>query len=81
VSGATGGTFANSIDAKGAVAGYYVIFGGAYHGFERAADGTIKTFDPPNSTYTRPESIAGHAAVSGYFSDTSGVYHGFLRGK
>jgi hypothetical protein len=47
----------------------------------RAPNGTIKEFDPPNSTYTRPEGIAKHAAVAGYFSDTSGVYHGFLRGE
>ena len=48
----SGGTFADSIDAKGAITGYYAVFGGGYHGFERGPIGTIKTFDPLNSNYT-----------------------------
>jgi hypothetical protein len=51
------------------------------HGFVRAANGTIKTFDPTGSTYTRPQGVGGRSALAGYYAGFGGVYHGFVRAK
>ena len=49
------------------------------HGFLRAPDGTITTFDPPGSIYTVPTSINPSGAITGYYQDASQGWHGFLR--
>src|SRR6202040_1788338 len=61
-SGSTG-TFAYSINGKGAVTGYFEDSGGVGHGFVRAVDGTITTFDPSGSTYTQPNSINSKGVI------------------
>ena len=47
------------------------------HGFVRAADGTITTFDPPGSQYTYPNSINPAGTITGYYTDYA--QHGFVR--
>jgi hypothetical protein len=55
-----------------------------YHGFLRARDGTITTFDAPEAgtfdgqgTFAFGINPAG--VIAGFYVDTSNVYHGFLR--
>jgi len=45
-------TYGGSINAAGVVDGSYVDLHGMAHGFVRAADGTIISFDPKGSTNT-----------------------------
>ena len=72
-------TIANSINAAGAITGYYVDAYGYRQGFLRAADGTITTIDPPGSIYTNPSSINLWGAITGWYDDASYTQHGFLR--
>ena len=74
------GTLPTSINPTGEIAGnYYGPTGAGSHGFVRAADGTITTFDA-GSYATYPASInpSGEIAGSYYNGDTTG-YHAFLR--
>ena len=68
-----------SINDNGDVAGYYYGSDGLAHGFVRASDGKVKTFDPKGSTGTFANFINGKGEVVGFYTDTSGNYHGFLR--
>src|ERR1700685_2498560 len=43
------GTLAVSIDTAGDIAGFYTDANGMHHGFVRAANGTITTFDAPKA--------------------------------
>jgi len=81
------GTFPFSIDSAGNVAGTYTsgnsgqpVFGGSYHGFLRAANGAITTFDVPGATCggTVPSSI-NTGVIVGMYWDTNCVYHVFVR--
>ncbi|HEX4079382.1 MAG TPA: hypothetical protein VHX61_10990 [Rhizomicrobium sp.] len=49
------------------------------HGFVRAADGTITSFDPTGSTGTYASSIGNDGRTTGYYIDGSGAAHGFVR--
>jgi hypothetical protein len=73
------GTLATSINSTGAVAGYYLDSSKATHGFVRAANGSITSFDPPGAANTEALSINSAGAITGYFTDSSGVHHGFVR--
>jgi len=80
------GTFPNSINDAGAVAGHYTDAQGVTHGFERNPSGKIVTFDARGagsmaaSGYgTFPESINGAGAITGRYADDHGIIHGFLR--
>ena len=53
--------------------------GGVLHGFVRAKDGTITTFDAPGSTGTFELAINPGGVITGAFSDASGATHGFVR--
>ena len=78
--GAGQGTWPVSINVAGAITGYYVDANGAYHGFVRATDGTITTFDAPSAAqYTTPTSINTPGAVTGLYNDANDVSHGFVR--
>jgi len=74
-----------SINASGAIAGCYIIDGSyAQHGFLRAPDGTLTTFDAPGASTapyqgTGAVSINTSGAIAGYYIDGSNVQHGFLR--
>jgi len=76
--------WAQCINPAGAVTGSFMDASGAAHGFIRAPDGTITTFDAPESgtssglgTYVWAINPAG--TVAGTSLDDSGVYHGLLR--
>jgi hypothetical protein len=50
-----------------------------YHGFLRAPDGTITTFDPPGAVHgTFPAGINPAGAITGSYTDANGFSHGFL---
>jgi redox-regulated HSP33 family molecular chaperone len=54
------------------------------HGFVRALDGTLTTFDVPGAGTgpfqgTIPLSNNSVGAITGYYIDASDVTHGFLR--
>ena len=57
-----------------------------YHGFVRAADGTITTFDIPGAGTgafqgTFPGGINPAGTIPGTYTDSSGVNHGFVRAR
>jgi hypothetical protein len=68
-----------SINGSGAVAGYYGVSDGAFHGFVRAPDGTITSFDPAASSGTYAASINGAGKITGRYLDSALVNHGFVR--
>jgi len=72
------GTDAVSINASGAVAGFYSDL--INHGFVRSPQGIITPFDPAGSVGTNPESINASGAIAGYYVDVTAVSHGFVRG-
>src|SRR2546426_2696756 len=78
------GTFPKSINPAGAITGYYIDAGNLIHGFLRAPDGALTSFDAPGGrgVLTSLLIIDTSAAVMGYYDDAdSGVYlgrHGFL---
>jgi hypothetical protein len=76
----TAGTVPQSINPAGAIAGFYYDASGEQHGFVRAPDGAITTFDVPGSTGTGfPISINPAGEIAGNYSDANFVGHGFLR--
>jgi hypothetical protein len=84
VPGAVNGTLPQSIDPRGEITGSYLV-GGTYHGFLRAVDGSITTFDAPGAATTGGTlgtyaiSINPHGEVLGQYSDVNYAFHGFLR--
>jgi hypothetical protein len=78
VSDAANGTRPDSINADGVITGRFGDETGAAHGFIRAIDGTIVTFDPEGSASTYPASINDKGAIAGSYYD--GVHYvGFVR--
>jgi uncharacterized membrane protein len=77
-----GSTFTSpqGIDAAGTITGSYSDANGATHGFVRAADGTITTFDVPDATFgTIPSAINSAGTIVGYYFDADFIGHSFLR--
>ena len=77
---------AGGINPAGTISGYYLDGSNVYHGFLRARDGTITTFDVPGAGTgsgqgTLGENINVPGAIDGTYIDASDVYHGFLRSK
>ncbi len=81
----TPGTEPIAINTAGDVAGTYIDpNNGAYHGFVRAANGTITTFDAPGAgTGTAQGTVAisinSAGVIAGTYEDANGVAHGFVR--
>src|SRR5439155_996564 len=75
------GTVALSINPAGAIMGYYNDANAVFHGFLRARDATIATFDPPGSAFTIPGSINPAGTIAGFYFDVDFVPHGFLRAR
>jgi hypothetical protein len=61
--------------------GQYLDSNFVSHAFERAADGTIITFDAPGAASggTSPISITPSGAAMGSYPDSNFVFHGFVR--
>src|SRR5205085_4802895 len=65
----------------GAITGYYFDAIHMPHGFLRAADGNITTFDVPGALLTVPESINPAREITGFYFADPGAFlpHAFLR--
>jgi hypothetical protein len=79
-------TSAAAINIAGSVTGLYdvaTVPNGPLiaHGYVRASDGTITTFDPTNSTGTHPSSINDSGVVTGWFTTDAAQSkaYGFVR--
>jgi hypothetical protein len=88
-------TIGIAINTAGVIAGKYMVdsssTGFLSHGFIRAANGTIATFDPANVTAsigqnsynqyigTLPTSIDTAGDIAGSYTDTNGARHSFVR--
>lgn len=68
-----------AINAYGVIAGEYLDSRGQQHGFVRAADGTIASFNPPGSKSTTVTGIDAAGDIVGSYTDAYGVGHGYLR--
>jgi hypothetical protein len=84
--GSAQGTFPQGNNPAGAITGYYVTGENVFHGFLRANDGTITSFDPPGSGTlngsaqgTVPLGIDPQGDIVGQFQDENYLFHGFLR--
>ncbi len=74
------GTYPSTINSLGVVAGVYsTSTAGVAIGFVRATDGTITTFNPPNSMYIWAAVIEDSGEILGSFQDTNGFSHGYIR--
>ena len=75
-------TYASGINSKGVVVGGYTDRHGVIHGYIRAVDGTIKTFNAPGAEKgTFPISINARGEIAGKYRDDNFLGHGFLRTK
>jgi hypothetical protein len=74
----------DNLNKSGAVSGTYVDGHSVSHGYLRAADGIITTFDVPGAGTapgqgTVSSGINDSGVIAGVYGDASGVNHGFLR--
>ena len=71
------GTFPGGINLVGTIAGKYFGEDGLPHGFWRAANGSITTFDVPRAGYlTNPVSLNDFGQITGVAYDSNLVTHG-----
>jgi hypothetical protein len=71
------GTFPGGINLVGLIAGTYYGEDGLPHGFWRAANGSITTFDVPRKGYlTSPVSLNDFGQITGIAYDANFVNHG-----
>ena len=85
--GAGQGTFADSINPKGEIAGFSCDSASVRHGYVRSAKGDFTTFDAPGAGTSPFQGTAPHVgrtinpagAITGFYVDASDVVHGFLR--
>ena len=78
----TGG-LGGAINPAGTIAGNYIDANFECHGFVRATNGAITTFDAPDAGTglfqgTIPFGSNPAGAIVGYYIDASNVFHGFL---
>jgi len=78
---APGPGFAQALNSKGQIAGYYFDAATHGHGYLRQPDGNITPFDPPGSNYTEVYAINSGGQITGFFFDSANVVHGFVRHK
>jgi hypothetical protein len=76
-------SFSSGIDPAGTVTGVFNDGFGINHGFLRASNGTITTFDIPgagtgNNQGTIPLGINAAGVVVGNYSDSQSLHHGFI---
>jgi hypothetical protein len=81
VAGAVNGTFPQSINNAGAIAGFYADnVGSGSHGFLRSGNGTFVTFDVPGAVSgTFPAGVDNDGVITGGYGDNVGTLHGFVR--
>jgi hypothetical protein len=85
--GVVQGTISGRINAAGDATGFYPDAKGVFHGFVRAADGTITSFEAPGAGTAGTSMLPGtfafsindSANITGFYVDSKGVFHGFLR--
>lgn len=78
------GTVPFGMNAGGDITGQWVDASAVRHGFMRAANGTMSSFDAPgagssSTDGTVPLSIASTGNITGYYKDAGGTFHGFIR--
>src|SRR5437763_4232996 len=86
------GTFANGMNASGAITGFIRDANAARHAFLRAPDGTFTIFDDPgagtcsmscgtigNGQGTRAYAINPSGEITGFYTDNSARCHGYVR--
>lgn len=74
------GTFAQSINARGEIAGFYYDASNLNHGFVRSVDGTFTIFDVPGAANgSSPIYLNETGAIVGYALDGNLLFHAFLR--
>lgn len=71
-------TYVQGLNDAGVVVGYYRV-GAASHGFVRAANRKITTFDPANSIFTLAYAINLSRVITGSFVDASHLGHAYVR--
>jgi hypothetical protein len=74
-------TSPTGINDAGTISGYYQDSGSTYHGFVRAADGTITRINIPGAGIegTVASAINANEAIVGWFGDANDAAHGFER--
>lgn len=79
--GSFNGTTPNSINDLGAITGSYTDAKGFNHGFLRAPDGNITTFEVPGAGGygSIPIALNLEGGVVGYYTDPDFVFYAFLR--
>lgn len=71
------GTFPGGINLVGTIVGTYFGEDGLPHGFWRAANGSITTFDVPRAGYlTNPVSLNDFGQITGIAYDANFATHG-----
>jgi uncharacterized membrane protein len=76
------GALANSINSKGAVAGYFFDTNFVGHGFLRDKQGAFTTIDAPNAAQgTSAHSVNDEGEVAGSYEDSNFIRHGYVRDK
>ena len=80
------GTASGGINPAGTIEGEYLDNGGVAHGFMRAANGTITTFDAPGAgTAPGPGTFNGNinpaGGVEATYIDSTDALHGYLFAK
>src|ERR1700722_14934136 len=73
------GTTPESINSSSAISGEYIDSGGVEHGFVRATDGTITSFDPTGSVQTFASDLNDSGTLTGDWADSNSFYYGYLR--
>jgi len=78
------GTAALNINTAGVITGGYVDASAVAHGFVRATNGTITTFDAPGAGMGTLQGTGGFSintagVITGAYFDANGTSHGFVR--
>lgn len=63
------------------ITGAYFDAQSHYHGFVRAANGTITDFDYPSAVGTSATAINTAGTITGFYKDSNGITHSFVRTK
>lgn len=77
--GKCGGTLVTGGNSVGRSVGYYGGADRGHHGFVRAPDGSLSTFDVPGAAGTYPYAVNLLGQIAGLYRDDAGVWQAFLR--